>query len=84
MYSDFIANVTFVIDQIAPIKEIRVKTNSKDWFDAGIREEIETRDKLLAKFKKSRKSTDHENYKKARNKVQCLINKKRKFLWSEN
>ena len=36
------------------------------------------RDKLLAKFKKSRKSTDHENYKKARNKVQYLINDKKK------
>ena len=36
------------------------------------------RDKLLAKFKKSRNSTDHENYKKARNKVQYLINDKKK------
>ena len=36
------------------------------------------RDKLLAKFKKSRKSTDHENYKKACNKVQYLINDKKK------
>ena len=50
MYSDFIAKVTFVIDQIAPLKEIRVKNNSKDWFDAGIHEQIETRDKLLAKL----------------------------------
>ena len=77
-YSDFIGKVTSVIDQIAPMKEIRVKNNSQDWFDAEIHEEIETRDKLLAKFKKSRKSTDHENHKKARNKVQYLINDKKK------
>ena len=64
-YSDFIGKVTSVIDQIAPVKEIRVKNNSQDWFDVEIHEEIETRDKLLAKFKKSRKSTDHENYKKS-------------------
>ena len=57
-YSDFIGKVTSVIDQIAPMKEIRVKNNSQDWFDAEIHEEIETRDKLLAKFKKSRKSTE--------------------------
>ena len=68
-YLDFIGKVTSVIDQIAPMKEIRVKNNSQNWFDAEIHKEIETRDKLLAKFKKSRKSTDHENYKKARNKV---------------
>ena len=74
-YSDFTGKVTSVIDQIAPIKEIRVKNNSQDWFDAEIHEEIEMRDKLLAK---SRKSTDHENYKKARNKVQYLINDKKK------
>ena len=67
-----------MIDQIAPMKEILVKNNSQDWFDAEIHEEIERRDKLLAKFKKSRKSTDHENYKKARNKVQYLINDKKK------
>ena len=39
-----------VIDQIAPMKEIRVKNNSPDWFDAEIHEEIDTRDKLFAKF----------------------------------
>ena len=33
---------------------------------------------MLTKFKKSRKNTDHENYKKARNKVQYLINDKQK------
>ena len=34
------------------MKEIRVKNNSPDWFDAEIHEEIDTRDKLFAKFKK--------------------------------
>ena len=79
-YSDFIGKFTSVIDQIAPMKKIRVKNNySQDWFDAEIHEEIETRDKLLAKFNKSGKSTDHENYKKARNKVQLyFINDKKK------
>ena len=48
-HSDFIGKV--VIDQIAPIKEIRVKNYLQDWFDA----EIETRDKLLVKFKKVKK-----------------------------
>ena len=33
---------------------------------------------MFAKFKKSKKSNDHKNYKKARNKVQHLINKKKK------
>ena len=35
-----------MIDEIAPIKEVRVKSNSQDWFDAEINEEIERQDKL--------------------------------------
>ena len=64
-YSDFTEKVASVIDEIAPIKEVRVKSNSQDWFDAEINDEIERRDKLLAKFKKSRSHSDNENYKKS-------------------
>ena len=77
-YSDFTGKVASVIDEIAPIKEVRVKSNSQDWFDAEINEEIERRDKLLSKFKKSRSHSDNENYKKSRNKVQRMIKDKKK------
>ena len=77
-YSDFTGKVASVIDEIAPIKEVRVKSNSQDWFDAEINEEIERRDKLLTKFKKSRSHSDNENYKKSRNKVQHMIKDKKK------
>ena len=77
-YSDFTGKVASVIDEIAPTKEVRVKSNSQDWFDAEINEEIERRDKLLAKFKKSRSHSNNENYKKSRNKVQCMIKDKKK------
>ena len=60
------------------IKEVRVKSNSQDWLDAEINEEIERRDKLLTKFRKSRSHSDNENYKKSRNKVQCMIKDKKK------
>ena len=79
-YSDFTGKVTSGIDKIAPIKEVRVKSNSQDWFDAEINEEIERQEKLLAKFKKSRSHSDNENYKKSRNKVQRLIKVKKNFL----
>ena len=79
-YSDFTGKVASVIDEIAPIKEVRVKSNSQDWFDAyaEINEEIERQDKLLTKFKKSRSQSDNENYKKSRNKVQRMIKDKKK------
>ena len=50
-YSDFIGKVSLTIDKIAPMKEILIKNSSKEWFDKEILEEIEKRDKLLAKFK---------------------------------
>ena len=34
-----------VIDKIAPIKEIRVKDNSKPWFDGSISEAINDKTK---------------------------------------
>ena len=77
-YSDFTEKVASVIEEIAPIKEVRVQSNSQDWFDAEINEEIERRDKLFAKFKKSRSHSDNENYKKSRNKVQRMIKDKKK------
>ena len=43
--------VTSVIDEIAPLKEIRIKNNSQDWYGVEINEEIERRDKSFAKLK---------------------------------
>ena len=34
-----------VIDKIAPIKEIRVKGNSKPWFDGSIRDKLKKKSK---------------------------------------
>ena len=70
-YSDFIGKVSLTIDKIAPMKEIRIKNSSNEWFDEEILEEIEKRDKLRAKFKKSRQPSDSQNYKIARNKVRA-------------
>ena len=82
-YSDFIGKVSLTFDKIAPMKEIRIKNSSKEWFDEEILEEIEKRDKLLAKFKKSRQPSDSQNYKIARNKVQGMIKKKQKNFIAE-
>ena len=82
-YSDFIGKVNLTIDKIAPIKEIRIKNSSKDWFDKKILEEVEKRDKLLANFKKSKQPSDSQNYKIARNKVQGMIKKKQKNFIAE-
>jgi hypothetical protein len=47
-YEDFINKTKQVIDQIAPMKQIRVKGNNQDWFDDEIHQAITNRDKLFS------------------------------------
>ena len=42
-----------IIDKIAPWKQIRVKSNSKPWFDGETLESIRVRDKFRKKYNKS-------------------------------
>ena len=49
-YNDFIQKIMSIIDRVMPIKERRVKQNSREWFDGEIADEIKNRDKLFKKF----------------------------------
>ncbi len=80
-YSDFIDNLMNVINNIAPIKQSKVKSNSQDWFDGEIAEKIAIRDKLFKKYKKSRLHIDKDLYKDARNQVQNVIKRKKKTFF---
>ena len=39
-YSDFIDKLMSVINQIAPLKEVRVKSRTEEWFDGEVAESI--------------------------------------------
>ena len=56
-YNDFFQKIMSVIDKVASMKERRAKQNSRECFDGKIENqksiEIENRDKLFKKFKKS-------------------------------
>ena len=70
-----------VIDQVAPIKERRIKQNSQEWFDGEIADEIKNRAKLFKKSKKSKLHVDKDIYNAARYELQKMIfNKKRAFF----
>ena len=64
-YSDFIYRFIGAINFIAPSKRIRVKANSKPWFDNQIMSAIQRWDKLYKKFKHSGLDTDKDNFKVA-------------------
>ena len=70
-----------LIDKLAPIKEMRVKQNSQEWFDGEIANEIKNCDKLFKEFKKSKLHIAKDIYNAARYKVRKMIfNKKRSFF----
>ena len=77
-YSDFLSKLTDVINQVAPLKQSKVKNRSQEWFDGEVAEKISERDKLFKKFKKSRLHVDEICFKEARNVAENLIKKKKK------
>ena len=80
-HSDLTSKLFNVVNKVAPIKTIRVKNNTNEWFYGQVAEKIATRDKLFGKFQKSKLSVDEILYKEARNTAQALIkDKKRKLL----
>ena len=68
-YHDFITKLLNIIDKLAPFKQVRVKSNSKPWFDGETLESIRVRDKLRKKYKKSGLKTDFDNLKNAQKRL---------------
>ena len=77
-YSDFIYRFVGAIIFTAPAKKIRVKANSKPWFDNQIVSAIQRRDKLYKNFKHSGLETDKDNFKVTKMHLQKMILKKKK------
>ncbi|KAJ8046701.1 RNA-directed DNA polymerase from mobile element jockey [Holothuria leucospilota] len=61
---------TGLIDNIAPIKEIRLKKRTEPWMTSEILDSIRLRDQLLHRFKRDRNQDLYSTYTKIRNKVQ--------------
>ena len=63
VYNCFVAQLSQIIDDVAPLREIRVKNNTPEWFDGEIMNEIRNRDKLYRKFKTSKTEESDLKYK---------------------
>jgi hypothetical protein len=75
-YHDFASKLMDVIDKLAPFKQVRVKSNSKPWFDAETLESIRVRDKLKKNTTKSGLQIDFENFKNARKRAKQNVKRK--------
>ena len=82
-YQDFATNFLLVIDFLALIRGLRVKSNSKSWFDIDIFYTIRNHDKYKKKFKRSDKEIDKHNFKCAKLLLKKIINNKKKIYFEE-
>ena len=80
-YTDFLKRLTHIINSLAPFKEVRIKNNTKDWFDMEIRDKIKTRISLHKKFKKSRSREDENIYKIAKHNVEKIVKQKKRDFY---
>ena len=64
-----------VLDEVAPVKEIRLKQRTEPWMSSEILELIHSRDKFLYSFKKSGIQEEYKRFCEIRNKVQREIKK---------
>ena len=70
-----------VVDEVAPVKETRIKQRTKPWMNPEILELITIREKAYLRFKRSKNESDYAEFKKLRNKAQYLVSKsKTNFL----
>ena len=83
-YEDFVNKLLGVIDMVAPLKEIRIKGDSKSWFDSDILERINIRERLRKKYKKSGLQIDFENFKDAQKQTKQLIKEKSVTISKKN
>ena len=80
-YLDFIYRFEEAINFTVPSKRIRVKADSKLWFDNQIVSAIQRRDKLYKKFEHSGLETGKDNFKMH---LQKMIRKKRNLTLNKN
>ena len=62
-----------VINDVAPIKEIKIKSKTEPWITSEILESIRDRDQYIEKFRKTEDSNFYTSYCQLRNKVQRMV-----------
>jgi len=69
-WSIFKTKLLSVIDEIAPVKNVRIKQNTNPWMTDEIIQLIQERNTALKKFRKTKENTWYDTYLYLRNQVQ--------------
>ena len=70
-----------ILDRVAPVKNVRLKQRTEQWFTGDILRSISVRDKAWKQYRKQKTSENFTEYKRLRNKTDALIkNAKKDFV----
>ena len=67
-----------IINELAPVTQVKLKASSDNWFSGTILNLIRQRDKALMKFRQSKDPVLYDEYKTLRNKTQREIDRAKK------
>ena len=79
-YTHFSKKLITIIDKIAPVRKIRIKNRSQEWFDGEISNAIETRQTNFNKFKRTKQLLDEKLFKDSKYYARDLIKNKKKII----
>lgn len=68
------------IDSITPIKKVRMKANSKPWFNTEIISVVQKKDKLYSRYKNSDLKTHKDTFNTSKIFFQKMLYRKQKLL----
>ena len=71
------------LDNVAPVRTVRIKQRSEEWVDSEVLECIKARDKAYHKFKSDKSEENFQIFRKLRNKANStIVNAKKTFFKS--
>ena len=76
-YLDFVTKIVDVIDSYCPSKRVRIKGNTKPWFDSEVISLVNKRDSCYKKCKVSKLETDKDLLREAKRILKATIQRKK-------
>ena len=72
-----------IVDNIAPLKQIRIKQRTEPWINSDILKIIQDRDNAFNHYKMYKNDVNFNNFKSLRNKAQYAIDKAKKSYFTD-
>ena len=72
-----------IVDNIAPLKQIRIKQRTEPWINSDILKIIQDRDNAFNHYKMYKNDVNFNNFKSLRNKAQYAIDKAKQSYFTD-